>query len=62
MTTPRDSFAPWQVAAAILTLVIVLRAAVALAAANPLAVLGLAPLLTASAYLIQRVLSAQRKR
>lgn len=56
MAPPDHSFAPWQVAAAIGTLLVVLVAAVLLAKVHVLAVSGLVPILGASRKLIPRLL------
>ncbi len=54
---PDDSFRPWQVAAAILVLVLILATAVGLAMISPLAPIGLVPVLGVSGVFVRSVLT-----
>lgn len=56
MASPPDSFEPWQVAVAILALLVVMATVVSLATINPWAVTGLVPVLGAVGLLVQRLL------
>ncbi len=57
---PDRSFAPWQVAAAVGILVLVLIAAILLAKVHPLALSALVPILAASRRLIPRLLLSEQ--
>lgn len=60
VVTPPGSFEPWQVAAAILVLLVVLVAFVKLATINPWAGTGLVPVLAAIGILVQQLLRPGR--
>ena len=59
METPSGSFRPWQVAVAVLLLMLVLGAAIGLALISPFAVAGLVPVLGAIRKLVPRLLRVE---
>ncbi len=56
MASPTDSYAPWQVFAAVGVLILILASAYGLAQIHPLAVSGLVPVLAGARKLIPKLL------